>query len=671
MSAKAPALTPAQFALTAASVTAAVLPHLLRLPLLFVLLVAGLLAGRIVQRAAGGARIPGLLKVPLVLLIPVLVVLHYGNVFGREPGSALACAMLALKLIETETRRDARSAIAFSCFVLMSALLFNSGMGFTLLLCAALALFLATLRELELRPVAARSAAAIGRRAAAGLRTGAVSLLAAIPLTLCVFVFLPRLGSPLWGAPTDAAIGHSGLGDSMDPGNLQELLIDDSPAFRVSFDGALPERSKLYWRGPVLTRFDGMTWSRASLLADARRRAAVEQTGEIVGYEVTLEPSDRRWLLALDVPMAAPDNAVRGADMTLVAARPVDQLLRYRASSALSYRLGAEAGDHERERNLALPPGFDPKSRALAAQWRRDLGSDDAVIRAALDLYRNSFTYSLAAPELGRNSVDDFLFETRKGFCQHFASSFTFLMRAAGIPARVVTGYQGGYFNQFGNYLVVRQSDAHAWSEVWLAGRGWVRVDPTGAVSPQRVESGARAAAGAAAAWYQADWLLAVRNRFDLVNRAWNNLVVQFSLLRQQNLLTPFGIAKAEYYDLVWVLVGSSTLLLALYSWWVLRRPRKPGDALDAAYSLLCRKLEGIGMPRAASEGPVAFAGRLHRADGSMPAVDSLIRRYAGLRYAHAAPDAAAVREFAGAVRTLRVPRAFAKIYNKPRDRPR
>ena len=666
MSTRTAALTPAQFALTAASVFAAVLPHLLRLPTLFVVLVLGLLGGRIVQRAAGGARIPGLLKLPLVVLIPVLVVLHYGNVFGREPGSALACAMLALKLVETETRRDARAAIAFSCFVLMSALLFNSGMVFTLLLCAALALFLATLRELELRPAASRSAAVLRRRAATGLGAGALSLLSAIPLTLCVFIFLPRLGSPLWGAPTDTAVGHSGLGDTMDPGSLQELLIDDSPAFRVSFDGALPERSKLYWRGPVLTRFDGMTWTRAALAAEARRgTTTVEQAADVVGYEVTLEPSDRRWLLALDVPLVAPDDATRGADMTLVAAKPVDQLQRYRASSALSYRLGAQAGDRERERNLSLPPGFDPRTRALATQWRRDFVSDDAVIRAALALFHDEFTYSLAAPELGRNSVDDFLFETRKGFCQHFASSFTFLMRAAGIPARVVTGYQGGYFNKLGNYLVVRQSDAHAWSEVWLAGRGWVRVDPTGAVSPQRVESGARAAAGATAAWYQADWLLSMRNQFDLVNRAWNNLVVQFSLLRQQSLLTPFGIAKAEYYDLVWALIGTSTLLLAVYSWWVLRRTRKPGDALDAAYSSLCRKLEATGTPRAASEGPMAFSERLRRSGSPIATLDELLLRYAGLRYARAVPDAAAVREFAGAVRALRLPRRFAKIYKK------
>jgi transglutaminase-like putative cysteine protease len=651
-----------QFGLASASVFAAVLPHLWRLPGQFSALVIGLLGGRIIQRFVGGGRIPMWLKVPLVLAVPLLVILHYGNVFGREPGSALACAMLALKLIETETRRDARAAIAFACFVLMSALLFNSDMIFTLMLCAALALFLATLRELELRP---QQQGSWRRHVGRALRMAALSLLAAVPLTLCVFIFLPRFGGPLWGAPNDTALMRTGLGDSMDPSSLQELLVDDSPAFRVSFEGAVPERSKLYWRGPVLTRFDGKIWTRHAYAPDAHRRENLRNTADVVDYEVTLEPSDRRWLLALDVPLSAPDNAARNADMSLVATKPVDELQRYRLSSALRFELDPELHDRERDRDLSLPVGFDPRSRELAAQWRRTFRSDDAIVRAALELFHENFFYSLTAPELGRDSVDDFLFETRKGFCQHYASAFTFLMRAAGIPARVVTGYQGGFFNTIGNYLVVRQSDAHAWAEVWLAGRGWIRVDPTGAVSPQRVEFGARAAAGLSAAWYQNNWLQAMRNQFDLVNRGWNSLVVQFSALRQQNLLTPFGIAKAEYYDLIWVMIGSSTLLLALYSWWVLRGPRASGDSLDAAYRLLCRKLARAGATRADNEGPVAYATRL-RAKAAAATSAALIDSYTILRYAVAAPAAGAVSAFAAAVRRLRLPRTFAEINTGP-----
>jgi len=654
-------LTTPQFVLTAASVFAAVLPHLPRMPKMFALLVVVLLAWRLVQRLRGGAKIPALVKLPLVVLIPVLVIADYGNVFGREPGTALACAMLALKLVETETRRDARAAIAFASFVLMSALLFNSDLVFTLMLCAALSLLLATLYELEPRPETA-SRPNWRTHVVDGLRTSAIALLAAVPLCLCVFVFLPRLGSPLWGAPTDDKSSRTGLGDEMDPTTLQELLVDDSAAFRVSFDGPVPERAQRYWRGPVLTRFDGKVWTRPRFIADAHRSGTVESAGEIVDYEITLEPSDRRWLLALDVPLAAPENAVRGADMSLVSDKPVDQLLRYRGQSALRYRLDPQLSTRERERNLTLPPGFDPRTRALASQWRRDLGDDEAIVRAPLDLFRKDFFYTLAPPDLGRDSVDDFLFETHRGFCQHFASAYTFLMRAAGIPARVVTGYQGGYFNTLGNYLVVRQSDAHAWSEVWLNGRGWVRVDPTGAVSPERVQLGAQAAAGAGAQWYHSDWLVGLRNQFDLVNRGWNSLVVQFNELRQQSLLTPFGIAKADYYDLIGVLIGTSTVLLALYSWWVLRRPREHGDALDAAYARLCRKLARSGAARAAQEGPRTYAHRLGAiADHPLP-VQQLLERYVSLRYAHALAPSPAVREFVTAVRKLRLPRLFAKV---------
>ena len=654
-------LTMPQFALTAASVFAAVVPHLLRLPRMFALLIVVLLAWRVVQRLRGGARIPALVKLPLVVLIPILVIAYYGNVFGREPGSALACAMLVLKLVETEARRDARAAIAFASFVLMSALLFNSGLAFTLMLCAALSVFLATLYELEPRPNSLVSTE-WRKHITDGLRTGAFALFAAVPLCLCVFIFLPRLGSPLWGAPTDDKLARTGLGDQMDPTGLQELLVDDSPAFRVSFDGPVPERAQRYWRGPVLTRFDGKAWTRATFQAGAHRPDVVEAVANIVEYEVTLEPTDRRWLLALDVPLGAPDNAARGADMSLVADKPVDQLLRYRARSALNYRLDTQLGARERERNLALPPGFDARTRALAAQWRRELGEDEAIARAPLSMFQKDFFYTLAPPDLGRDSIDDFLFETHRGFCQHYASAYTFLMRAAGIPARVVTGYQGGYFNALGNYLVVRQSDAHAWSEIWLDGRGWVRVDPTGAVSPQRVEFGAQAAAGASAAWYQSGWLLGLRNRIDLVNRGWNSLVVQFNELRQQSLLTPFGVAKAEYYDLISVLIGSSTVLLALYSWWVLRRPREAGDALDAGYAMLCRKLARAGAARAGHEGPRTYAARLGAIPDTPRSVLQLLEHYVGLRYARALPASAAVREFVAAVRGLRLPRAFAKV---------
>jgi transglutaminase-like putative cysteine protease len=648
-------LTPTQFGLIAASVLVAVMPHLWRLPLPFVALLLALLIGRWLQRQRNCTRIPVWLKLPLVLLFPILVVLHYGNIFGREPGSALACAMLVMKLVETDTRRDARACICFASFVLMSALLFDSGLGFALLLFVALALLLAAMRELEPRPADApkRAWLSIVRD---DLRSGAFALTVAVPLALCVFVFFPRLGSPLWGAPTDSS-ARTGLGDHMAPGTFQELLIDDSPAFRVSFDGALPARALLYWRGPVLWYFDGTAWSRPEYFASRRDSHSLQTLGATLGYDVALEPSDRHWLLALDMPVDTPDNAVRGADMSLVSHTPVDRLLSYHATSAPNYRLDVSLDREQRRLALQLPADFNPRSRELAQRWRSELRNDDAVIKAALDLFHKEFFYTLNPPLLARDSVDDFLFGAgmQRGFCEHFSSAFTFLMRAAGIPARVVTGYQGGYFNNVGNYLVVRQSDAHAWAEVWLEGRGWVRVDPTSAVSPQRVELGARAAAGASAPWYQADWLVGLRNQFDLVNRAWNDVIVQFNALRQQGLLTPFGIDKAEYGDLVAILIGSSTLLLGLFAWWTLRSPRRSGDPLDAAYARLCEKLARAGAVRAPAEGPRSFALRIAVTNLNGPAIVDLLERYVGLRYACALPSMDAVREFSRSVASLHV----------------
>jgi transglutaminase-like putative cysteine protease len=642
-----------QFGLVGASVLAAVVPHLWRLPPVFSALILAVFAGRWLQRARGGKRIPAWLKLPLVLLFPVFVILHYGNIFGREPGSALACAMLVLKLVETENRRDARASICFASFVLMSALLFDSGMGFTLLLFAALALFLATLRELE--PRATDAPARTWRNAlAVDLRGGAFALLAATPLALCVFVFFPRFGSPLWGAPSDASM-RTGLGDSMAPGAIQELLIDDSPAFRVSFDKTPPPRAELYWRGPVLWHFDGTAWTRPEYFAAAYGMGDPQVQSEPLAYEVTLEPTERRWLLALDVPTTIPEGAVRGADMSLVSRSTVDHLLRYRAASATHYRLDLELDRAHQRLALQMPPGFNPRARELAQRWRRELGSDDKIIAAALELFHKEFFYTLNPPLLARDSVDDFIFGEKRGFCEHFSSAFTFLMRAADIPARVVTGYQGGYYNGVGEYLVVRQSDAHAWAEVWLQGRGWVRVDPTSAVSPERVELGARAAAGASAPWYQPSWLLAMRNQFDLVNRIWNNAIVQFNVLRQQSLLAPFGIDKAEYGDLMAVLIGSSTLLLALFAWWTLRAPRSPTDPLDAAYARLCRKLARAGTARTPAEGPAAFAQRIGATGLRSTTIANLFSQYVNLRYACALPPQGAVQVFARGVAALRI----------------
>jgi hypothetical protein len=327
--------------------------------------------------------------------------------------------------------------------------------------------------------------------------------------------------------------------------------------------------------------------------------------------------------------------------------------------SAPDYVLEPALDPLHRRLALQLPAGYDPQARALAQRWHDQFrGNANLVIRSALDLFHNEFSYTLNAPLLGRDSVDDFLFDTKRGFCEHFASSFTFLMRAAGVPARVVTGYQGGYFNKLGNYWVVRQSDAHAWSEVWLEGRGWVRVDPTAAVSPQRVQLGARAAAGASAPWYQADWLTGLRNRLDVVNRFWNDAIVQFNALRQRSLLTPFGVSSADYPQLMLAMIALGGLLLGLFAWWVMRAPKPAGDALDAAYAKFRRKLARAGVAPVPSDGPLALGRRAIAGLSSPQIVQQLLADYVGLRYACALPAPERIQTFTRAVSALRLPAA-------------
>ena len=642
-----------QFNLLALTALTAIAAHLSRLPLWLSVTLVLIAPMRMATRARTGKPISAWLRVPLVFLLVAMIIVQYGNLFGREPGSALACGLLMLKLLESERVRDARAATAFAAFVLMSALLFTQTMAFTLVVCTSLVLLLATLNALEPAPLPAP------HRLRAELRTGALLLGAGLPLAVAAFLFIPRLGSPLWGAPGNLAETRTGLDDRMSPGSMSELLIDDSPALRVRFDDSLPAPAARYFRALVLWDFDGSTWTRGRPRAGTPAESLAASTTP-VDYEITMEPTLQPWLLALDVPVRAPDEATMRSDRTLAARSRVSQLRQYRLRSVLEYRLGGELESGDRQRALKLPAGFNPKTLALAKQWREQGDDDEAVVSNALAMFNASFTYTLSAPLLGRNSVDDFLFETRAGYCEHYSSAFVFLMRAAGIPARVVTGYQGGWWNGLGNYLLVRNSDAHAWSEVWLAGRGWVRIDPTAAVSPIRIESGAAAANGSDA-WYSASWLLELRNSFDVVNRYWTQAIVQFNALRQKSLLAPIGIDSADQRQLLLALVSVFAAILLAATAWVLRSGAAAhGDALDKAWQRFCRSFARRGLRIRSDEGPLDF---LARSAGLLPdgpcrdRAHQLVDEYIRLRYGVVTPAQADVQLFARKVGEFRLPR--------------
>ena len=610
------------------------------------------------QRRRHGTRIAWWWRLPMTLALPVVIVATYGTVLGQRPGTALAVGLLVLKTLESERARDARTGVAFACFALMCALLFGQGLGMTAAVVVGLLPALACLRALE------------SETAPRTWRESWVPVLKMLalagPLALAAFVFVPRLSSPLWGASQADRQARTGIGGRMSPGDFTELLVDDSAAFRVHFDGAAPPPSQRYFRGPVLWWFDGRTWSADGPWSGRMHHRApetVSRVGRRYRYQVTMEPSHQRWVFALDTPLTAPDGTHMSAARTLARGKPIDKPYRYRAESAPRRFLAPRLGKLAEHIALELPVGYDPRARRLAASWRRRHGRDDmAIVREALAMFHDDgFSYTLAPAPLGRDSIDDFLFSTREGFCEHYASSFTFLMRAAGIPTRVVTGYQGGYFNADADYLLVRQSDAHAWAEVWIRGRGWVRVDPTAAVRPERVSLGAASAAGTSAAWYQRGWWRGLRNRWDVVNHWWDKGVIGFDTLRQRGMLTSFGVRRVDTATLLTALAISLVAAMALAALLLWLPRRRHDDPLAAAMALLRQRLARAGVASRASEGPADYFARAKRhLPHEHKALNILAASWMNLRYAQTRPDTEAVQAFCRGVRDFR-PRRVVK----------
>lgn len=624
--------------------------HAPHLPVWLSLGLALLLSMRWLQRRRLGGRAPAYLKLPLIALLAAAVISHYGTLFGREPGSALAIGLLVLKLFETESPRDARVGAAFACFVLMAALLFDQGMVETILVAFGLLPALATLRALQ----PARPQTSLPRELLPALGL----LLISLPLALVAFVFVPRLSSPLWGTNGNTQ-ARTGLSPDMSPGDFFDLLTDDRPAMRVTFEGTPPPNTQRYFRAYVLSNYDGRTWNRG----DAEGSPAVVAHGPAIRYTVVLEANGQRVLPALDVPLEAPREGHLGPDREVRADRPVNDPLVYTLSSAPHYQLQGQLDARARQRALQLPADFDPRAHALGRRWRQQFGDNDqAIAQAALKLFHDGgFSYTLSPAPLGHNAVDEFLFGTHEGFCEHYASSFTVLMRAAGIPARVVTGYQGGYWNDIASYLLVRQADAHAWSEIWLPGRGWVRVDPTAAVRPERVSQGAAATNAATSAdWAPTQWWLGWRNRWDIVNQWWNQGVIGFDTLRQHGLLTPFGVHDASEGLLALLLAIGASLSAALGLLWAMWK-RPDADQARTAMQLLEKRLAAAGVARRHSEGPQHFFSRAARALPShRDTLEHLMRTYLELRYAHDEPPADLLKNFRRAARDFR-PRRVVK----------
>ena len=619
------------FATLIAGATLTVASHTLWLPFWVDVAAAVLLFWRAFVSIRGGALPARWLLILLTLAGAIGVFFSYRTIMGRDPGVTLLVLLLFLKLLETRARRDVFVVAFLVYFVALANFFYSQTIP---------------IAGLMLVTVFVTTTALVGfsapqRPVIDDLKTAGRMLAQAGPVMLLLFFLFPRVQGPLWGMPQDAYSGVTGLSETMSPGSISSLSQSDAIAFRVKFETEPPSRARLYWRGPVLSDFDGFTWRVG--LPQLRRNMSVETVGSPVDYEVTLEPHNRNWMFALEMPTRIPPTARLTSEYLVISLTPIRSRMRYEMRSFPQFQAASGGGPEELANALRLPRGVNPRALGLASEWRESLADNFAVVRRAVEFFRGSrFEYTLQPPALGQNSVDEFLFDTKQGFCEHFASSFVFLMRAAGVPARVVTGYQGGDTNPVDGYMVVRQADAHAWAEVWLAGNGWTRVDPTAAAIPVRVELGITAAAPAGATLplfmrANLNWLKGLRNNWEALTNQWNQWVLGYNPDRQREMLSWLGVRQPSWETMTVMLFWSVAGVLLLTALWLLRGIRRE-DPVQRAWLRFCDRLAREGLGRSRAEGPFDYAGRIARA---LPAREDAARAiaalYVDLRYG---PDA-------------------------------
>ncbi len=628
---------------------AVIFPHVSHLPTWILAVWLMVLLWRI-QIHKGRWSYPGwMVKIVLVALASLGIKFGYGTLLGIDPMVGLLISAFLLKLLEMQQRRDAFVVIYLGFFIASTQFLYEQT-----IVASLYGAFSITLMVIALLAVnQSRELKGFGRTAWRGSKM----MLQCLPLMILMFAIMPRIGA-LWSVPQQRGAATTGVSDTMSPGDFTNLSRSGKLAFRVDFEGEVPARRDLYWRGLVFSEFDGRTWSASKnwLYRDGGAvnwqgrerhdwRDNLQVEGGIKRYSLILEPTHQPWLYALAMPNSIPIKSGLTRAHTLVSRVPIRQRHQYRVESFAQYRLEAELSDWQYKTQTALPKGFNPLTRERAKQWRQEEGSDEALIDRLLAHYNRTFVYTLQAPALGKHTVDEFLWASQRGFCEHYASSFVFFLRAAGIPARVVAGYQGGELSPAGDYLLVHQFDAHAWAEVWLDGRGWVRFDPTAAVAPNRVEGGLNEALADEESNLLGDpmsliyyrdiaWINKIRLQWDAMNYYWYKSVIGYDQDQQRNVFERW-LGGADPWRIAAALIGGAALVLgsiSLAAWWSGRRVLDP---ISKAYHRMELRLRREGIVRARSEAPRDFCERVKRERPDLaPEVRAISELYEKVMYA-------------------------------------
>ncbi|HSG03796.1 MAG TPA: DUF3488 and transglutaminase-like domain-containing protein [Marinobacterium sp.] len=623
-------LTPRALNWQLAGIWAAAIPHLLITPPWVSLLLLACTGVRI-QIYRGIWRFPHWsLKLALLLMLAVGLVISFDRSALMRGTLALLLGGAAFKLLEIHTRRDALVLIYLSYFIIATHFLFEQGIlsglyalaSFAVVLAAQVALFDPRMRA----PLPS-------------IRSTLKLMLPALPMMVLLFLLIPRIG-PLWSVPLDSSAAKTGLSDSVSPGDISSMTRSDELAFRAAFDGPVPASPQRYWRALVYSDFDGRSWQLGE-----RRAAPLEPMGESVpsfSYEVIMEPSNRPWLPVLDMPLSVQGADLRGARQAVTRA-PIDKRDSYRVVSASRYQLAPELTERSRQRHLAFPPEQNPRTQALALRWWQESGgSVTDFVRRIAQHFNQSFVYTLQPPVLGPNSVDQFLFDTQRGFCGHYASATALLLRAAGVPARLVGGYQGGEYNPGAGYLSVRQWDAHAWVEYYMEGEGWVRFDPTAAVAPERIEQSAEQLFAdqpgfladrplSLLRFTNSGWLLEMRRAIDALNFSWHRWVLNYQNQQSDLLRSLLGEITPLRMALALLLPGALILGFVGFN----LRPRKARDQLTRARQAFEAQAARLGYKRQPKQTLAQLALELkNRYSDLSSGLEQLARLDEQLRYA-------------------------------------
>lgn len=603
-----------------------------------------------VQAYRGAWRHPTkTIKVILTLFCFGGVLASYRQLLGLEPMIALLISGFVLKLLEIKYRRDALVLIFLAYLVVVLQLLFEQ------YIIDALQVLFGILMV---------TAALVGIHQSSGqgnwfrpFYKSMVLICQSIPLMLVLFMVMPRIGA-LWSVPREAHSGVLGVGDSMSPGDFTDLSASHKVAFRVEFDEGIPPQPSLYWRGLVFSEFDGRRWtplgpwgyrdgSMVQWYGDTAEPwdDQVQRLGEPLSYQVTLEPTNSSWLFALATPK--PDSGGVGLtrDFRLYNKYPATSQVQYKVKSWPEHALEvAGLTSWRRQLEMKLPAGYNPETIKRATEWRAEAVDDRALINRLLQYYNREFIYTLRPPLLGKHTADEFLWQTRRGFCEYFASSFVIFLRAAGIPARVVAGYQGGEQHPNEGYLIVHQYDAHAWAEVWLADQGWIRVDPTAAVAPERIEYSFADMFGenedflggsllALERYRHIKWINQLRLRLDSLDYAWSKWVLGYENVQVGLLTGLLGVMDPLRMGLLF-LVAAGLALLPVAVMLYLGREKDTHDDLDRAYMRFCRRMGRAGVKRRIGEGPRQYARRIAKLKPELSSqASTLIALYEEQRY--------------------------------------